>query len=139
MKKIQTGGELFRCQEKRLADHNSVQQLAGPPKYSVPWYDAPPFEGQKVSPGMETGSLLGPVTVVIHVPRKPATTSMSKARPGFVVAGFRNPFIAEGMENEKDAGPPLVYVNIWCTDNAVGKESGVSYCECKWHDSVHSV
>ena len=61
-------------------------------------------------------------------------TAACKARPGFVVAGFRNPFVADG-EHDEDAGPPLVYINIWCTDNAAGRESGVSYCEVQWHVS----
>ena len=100
-----------------------VQQLAGPPKFSLPWYDAPPYDGKQVSPGMETGTLHGPVSVVVHVPRQPETATR-KAKPGFVVAGFRNPFVAEGMEHDEDAGPALVYINVWCTDNNAGRESG---------------
>ena len=83
---------------------------------------------------METGTLHGPVSVVVHVPRQPETATR-KARPGFVVAGFRNPFVAAGMEHDEDAGPSLVYVNVWCTDNNVGKESGISYCQVQWHVS----
>ena len=75
--------------------------------------------------------MLGPFKVVIHGFRQPETAT-SKARPGFVAAGFRNPFVAEGMEHDEDAGPALVYVNVWCTDNNAGKESGVSYCEVQW-------
>ena len=56
----------------------------------------------------------------------------SKAKPGFVAAVFRNPFVVEGMEHDEDAGPALVYVNVWCSDNNSDQEVGVSYCEVQW-------
>ena len=60
---------------------------------------------------MDAGTLLGPVSVVVHVPRQPETAT-SRAKPDFVAAGFRNPFVADGMEHDENAGPALVYVTL---------------------------
>ena len=102
-----------------------LRQLGGPPKLSLPWYDAPPYGGKVVSKGMEAGALLGPVKCIVHVPRWPAGNGKN-ARAGFVVAGIRNPFVLEGVEYDEVAGPAIVYVNVWNSDNNRSQKVGVS-------------
>jgi len=114
-----------------------VRQLGGPPKYSLPWYTAPPYEGRVVFKGSVAGDLHGPIQQVIHVPRLPAVTG-GKARPGFVVCGFRNPYVPDGVQYDEHAGPAIVYVNVWCTDNNRGEEVGVNYCELEWYEAPES-
>ena len=93
-----------------------LRQSAGPPKYSLPWYDAPPYTGKKVYPGLEAGARLGPVLSVVHVPRK---DNENGTQAGYVTAKIRNPLkkilVPEGPDDEED--PDLVYVNVWCSDN----------------------
>ena len=109
-----------------------LKQLGGPPKYSLPRYDSPPFEGKKVYKGDVAGTILGPVLCIIHTPRREPEGSRS-SRPGFVTAGIRNPFVPKGMDADEDGNPAIVYVKFWCSDNQQGQRTGVSYCEVVWY------
>ena len=46
-----------------------LQQLGGPPRFKLPWYDEPPPFGREVHCGMKAGDKLGPVTK-----KQPVTT-----------------------------------------------------------------
>ena len=43
-----------------------LRQLAGPPRYNLPWYTEPPFQGKVACSGCAANTLLGPVLAVKH-------------------------------------------------------------------------
>ena len=81
---------------------------------------------------MAAGSVLGPVISITHTTRTELADGRSKA--GYVTAGFRNPLrrVVLPESQNTDGQPKIVYVNVWCTDNNAGHESGVSFCEIEW-------
>jgi len=92
-------GKFKRCQWVPLSNGPYprkvlyLRQLAGPPRFSLPWYDAAPPYGKKVSDGWCAEARLGPVV------RYVTTTASGEGKrwiPGFVSCSFRNPYYVSG-------------------------------------------
>ena len=48
-----------------------VRTYIGPPKHGVPWYDAPPPNGNRICQGLGTGAVYGPRVKVHHTTEIP--------------------------------------------------------------------
>ena len=122
---IRGSGRPVRC-PKRLLSHQGIRrdqklylrQLIGPPRFKVPWYTAPPYEGTYLHRGFDAGAVLGPVVTYVYVGSMPF-------KPGFLSCCIETPSREGLLAN----APDHVWVNAWCTHNKNGQPVGISYCE----------
>ena len=117
-----------------------LDQLIGPPKYCVPYYDAPAYFGRKLWEGTLAGTFMGPVEDVYQAEAQWKYNYYGDRAwmAGMTCCCIRNPFSrmrAAGVQmtdEEKklaDELPEHVWVNAWCSQNNAGQEIGMSYCK----------
>ena len=103
-----------------------LDQLIGPRKYSVPYYDGPAYTGRKLWVGTRAGTLMGPVEDVFQAEPQWQYNYYGERRwmAGMTCCCIRNPFSrmrAAGVtmtdEERKLAHelPEHVWVNAWCS------------------------
>ena len=97
----------------------------------MPFYNAPPYDGDKVHGGLNAGTIFGPVKEIYHCLQqgnKPGLTAVRVPNPY-----FRDEKALEEMAKEGRAPQHIdlideVWINVWSSHNSRGEDSGVAYC-----------
>jgi len=117
-----------------------LDQLIGPPRYGVPYYNAPAYFGRKIWHGTLMGTFMGPVEDVFQAEARWEYDACRNRTwfAGMTCCCIRNPFSrmrAAGVrmtDEEKklaDELPEHVWVNVWCSQNNERQPVGISYCK----------